>query len=213
MKLITSTSGEKITFLQKTPLPSNRDRPLLYTETASPDLVQKENYNWSWYVTFPFPVAMTFWGGSGRQEWKAGGRSISTRMCNGGRRHVFPTLEHFPWNSLRIKSYLMKEPCKNETHAAMWREHELGRASLSMLAPPVRTLHLTLASPSCPTTQASKQETRAHFTDGRGVGVGNKAQRNQQAEKDSAEQHEWNPNRNQPTRYKVRRMDGEPSAN
>lgn len=84
----------------------------------------------------------------------------------------------------------MKEPCKNETHAAMWREHELGRASLSMLAPPVRTLHLTLASPSCPTTQASKQETRAHFTDGRGVGVGNKAQRNQQAEKDSAEQDE-----------------------
>ena len=46
MKLITSNFGEKVvTFLQKTPLPSNRKRPLLYTETPSLDLVQKENYN------------------------------------------------------------------------------------------------------------------------------------------------------------------------
>ena len=57
------------------------------------------------------------------------------------------------------------------SRAVKWREHELGRASLSMLAPPVRTPHLALASPSCPTTQASKQETRAHFTrEGRGGG-------------------------------------------
>ena len=46
MKLITSNFGEKVvTFLQKTPLPSNRERPLLYTLTPSLDLVQKENYN------------------------------------------------------------------------------------------------------------------------------------------------------------------------
>ena len=73
-----------------------------------------------------------------------------------------------PWG---LKVTWWKSRVRMRSRAVKWREHELGRASLSMLAPPVRTPHLTLASPSCPTTQASKQETRAHFTrEGRGGG-------------------------------------------
>lgn len=52
------------------------------------------------------------------------------------------------------------------SHAKRWREHELGRKSLSMCGvPPGQTLHLALSSPSFP-IQSSKQETHAHFTDG-----------------------------------------------
>ena len=73
-----------------------------------------------------------------------------------------------------------------------------------------RTSHWHPLHAPPPRPQSRKHVPTSH---GRGVGVGNKAQRNQEAGKDSAEQHERSPNRNQPTRYKVRRTEGEPSAN
>lgn len=127
MKLITSNFGEKVvTFLQKTPLPSNRKRPLLYTETPSLDLVQKENYNWSWHSPAPSPVrhfiSIPCGNDTLRWEWKVGFPLASARECA----MVGEDMSFWHWDishenfnkkqscSLRTKSYLMKEMCKNE---------------------------------------------------------------------------------------------------
>lgn len=111
---------------KKTPLPSNRERPLLHTETHSLDLVQKENHNWRWHSPAPSParcfLSIPCGNDTLRWEWKVGFPLVSARECA----MVGEDMSFWHWNishenfnkkqscSLRIKSYLMKEMCKNE---------------------------------------------------------------------------------------------------